>query len=233
MFNGVIEYSRQSQFLFELGLQMEGFIHFYQFVDAKIASERLEVESEVVAEEGINGEFMGYSGPINELEKLSFAPRILYHSIFISLYSFLELKLTTLIDEFASHHQDTKIRHSDLKGNDDIQRIQKYLEKALSLDLSDMKIIFEDMQGYRKIRNAFVHNGGCVSKNKDGNDFIQMIQKNLSLHLNLQKIDSGYLSIRNSTFILEFCRFIPLLLGQIFNKIYPENSPITKVPENE
>lgn len=218
---GMYTGTKQS-YSFGVEQEMEDFITFYQYVDDRIKADTLTFKGELCAEFDMEGQFSGFSGPTDELYKLYNAPSILYHSVFISLYSFFELKLTHLINDYAAR-KTLKIFLADLKSDNEINKVEKYLNKVLDIDLSDMKPVFNSLHEYRKIRNAFIHYGGFINKNDIGKGLFTKIRQNPSFSFSISsgQTDSGYISIKESTFISEFANFIPKFLGEVFSKLYP------------
>ena len=79
----------------------------------------------------------------------------------INIYGLVDFWLKKICD-----HQMTKnnlsLRHSDIKGRDDLHAYHKYLTQYLGLDLAMVKASYDRLQQLREIRNRFIHHGGHV-----------------------------------------------------------------------
>jgi len=89
---------------------------------------------------------------------------LLLHSIFLSSFSLFEnhLKRIAEITAFTS-----TIKPSDIKGNGEIDTLRKYLYLVIGLkSTSSDKKEWGELLEYKAVRNAIVHSGGILNKDK-------------------------------------------------------------------
>jgi len=231
MFKGTRGNTPKDQYEFQIEQELERLSHFYAFVDSEIAKTSIEWGKQITVEKDGDGEEQ-LVGPVDEVWKLKDYPQLLYSSIFIALYSFLEMHSIKLVKEFEINN-GRKARSTGFKCNllrvfkkqhssklDGLNSLSKYL-KTLGIDLKGTEIVFEKMDYYRNIRNALVHSGGYVKDEKKSRKLRVEIRKDDSLHYTIQNKAGGYITISKSKFLKDFGVFIPKFLDQIFSKLYP------------
>ena len=225
---------------------MEGLGHFYEFVDAEIIRARILWSEQISVERDGDGEEY-LSGPTDELWKLRGFPKVLYDSIFIALYTYLEIASGKLVKRFEANLGSNSrkcnwrkcrfklpdwgwFRKRQTSKLDGLDGLRRHL-KSLGVDLNGIDKMFQKMDYYRNIRNTLVHSRGHIRAERRWKNLIVEIKKEPSLHFAPQKGGGGCVSIVQSSFLKDFGVFIPEFLGQIFSKLYPEEVPVPKSPE--
>ncbi|MAO07561.1 MAG: hypothetical protein CL596_02480 [Alteromonas sp.] len=87
----------------------------------------------------------------------------------IQLYSFLEDVLKRGCDRFA-HYKKTDYKVDDLKGNNDIDKIKKFLKQSAKVDFSLLNPEWKFMDDFRQVRNLIVHHKGLIKNNDTVNN---------------------------------------------------------------
>jgi len=82
----------------------------------------------------------------------------------IQLYSFFEDILKRGCDRFASYKQ-TDYRVDDLKGNNDIDKVKKFLNQSAKVDFSILNPEWSFIDNFRQVRNLIVHHKGIIKNN--------------------------------------------------------------------
>lgn len=82
----------------------------------------------------------------------------------IQLYSFLEGHLLNGCNRYASLKL-TKYKVSDLSGQNDIDRIKKYLNKTVNINTGDLNPEWIFIDNLREVRNQVVHHNGIIKNN--------------------------------------------------------------------
>jgi len=138
-----------------------------------------------------------------EFENTKNAIFILYNSIFISLYCFLETRLhflCKLIDK------TNPITLNDISGNG-ILKYKKYLEKVHKVDFIPVKKEWDRICCYKLLRNKIIHNSSNIINIKsEKNDYNKINQLSC---LTIKVIDErAYFFIANKDFLTEFLKII-------------------------
>lgn len=143
---------------------------------------------------------------------------ILFNSIFVSLYSELEV-VVFKICTYCQSHQNLQIGAKDINGKNDIMRGKKYLEKVIGVNFDSIKDVWLNFTFYQKIRNLIVHS--------KGNRKIE--EKNLLLFIsNTRGIDydesQESLKIEDKTFLLDFCLYFENLVNNITQQVIQQKN---------
>lgn len=89
------------------------------------------------------------------------------NSIIIQLYSFLEVNLTKYCENHKNrYNKEYSLR--DLKGQNDLDKIAKYLKNSAEIDIKQLTQ-WKFIDNIRKLRNCIVHAEGRI--NTSNNDF--------------------------------------------------------------
>lgn len=138
--------------------------------------------------------------------------QLYYHSIFISLYSFLERKMFQLC-RLAEEHQSLKI--NDISG-EGIFKFYKYFKKVLGINLDGLNTEWTDITKYNKLRNKLVHSPtNSIDNGSNNKELIRAFQ---SIN-NLVVIDKGDcldFEITDKELLLTFCDTISKFLNHIY-----------------
>jgi hypothetical protein len=91
---------------------------------------------------------------------------LILNSFYISAFSMFEYSLKRIC-EIVVKACDPKIRPDDIKGNGEIDSFRKYFHLVFGLEKasSDYKC-WGDLLEYKAIRNALVHSGGLLNKER-------------------------------------------------------------------
>ncbi len=138
--------------------------------------------------------------------------QLYYHSLFISLYSFLEKKMYQFC-RLAEEHQTLKIK--DISG-DGIFKYYKYFKKVLGINLDGLNAEWTEITKYNKLRNRLVHSQTNTIENGDNNK--ELIRTLQSIN-NLVVIDKGdYLEfeITDKELLMTFCSIISKFLNDVY-----------------
>lgn len=98
-----------------------------------------------------------------EFVSLGYFVDILRRSLFVNLYSFLEL---WLLDECAYHQSRKNVQQTvrDVRGRNMMEKVRKYLIKVTQIDFPKTSEWIAICEDYRRLRNCITHNGGRVDK---------------------------------------------------------------------
>ena len=89
---------------------------------------------------------------------------LLLHSLFLSSFSLFENHLKRIAEIMTSA---SRIKPNDIKGNGEIDRLRKYLCLVIGLkSASSDKKEWGELLEYKAVRNALVHSGGILNKDK-------------------------------------------------------------------
>lgn len=91
---------------------------------------------------------------------------ITLNSFYISAFTMFENALAS-ITEVASEKAQSKVNPKDIKGNGEVDSLRKYL--WLIFDINSANSDFQEwaeLMEYRAVRNALVHSGGLLNKEK-------------------------------------------------------------------
>ena len=137
---------------------------------------------------------------------------ILYESLFISIFSYLEVMTGRVCEDLATIlHQ--KIRLKDINERSKFEGTRKYLELLANVEFPTDRL-FENLVLYRKARNAIVHGNGLIHlKEKE--------QKAVECLHGVERDGDGFLNITPEFIegVLEFCRNYVRELKAIANEI--------------
>ena len=84
---------------------------------------------------------------------------VFYNSIFITIFSKLEIRLFQIC-EYCSGILELEIKAKDLAGRNYIVKAKKYIEKVIRVDLSKCNEEWQTILNYQQIRNSIVHSDG-------------------------------------------------------------------------
>jgi len=95
------------------------------------------------------------------------------NSIIIQLYSIME---NILRNYCLKHYIENKKEYSinDIKGNNDIDKIKKYLKNSSKIDITKNQKLWDFINNFRKLRNKLVHNEGIIHSKE--NDFKSLLE---------------------------------------------------------
>lgn len=86
---------------------------------------------------------------------------LLKPDMLIEVYSLVDFWLKPICD-YHMTNGSLSLKHTDIKGNDDLHAYHKYLTQYVRLDLTSVKASYERLQELRIVRNQFIHRGGHV-----------------------------------------------------------------------
>ena len=91
------------------------------------------------------------------------ARQSLRYAFFLRYYASFESHLKTICERFASKGS-LSLRLSDIKGDNFLNQVNKYLTKVVNCAALDQHPLWADVLSYSWIRNVIIHNNGQVSK---------------------------------------------------------------------
>lgn len=127
---------------------------------------------------------------------------LLVHSLFISSFSLFENYLKKITETMSSV---SEIKPNDIKGNGKIDALRKYLSLVIGLNsASSDKKEWQELLEYKAVRNALVHNGSVL--NKDRKKDLHKVRgfKKIKEHGVWYRGDSVYFRIKTDEFLKGF-----------------------------
>lgn len=153
-----------------------------------------------------------YIYDFEEHEIKIYTRQLYYHSLFISLYSFLERKLYQIC-QLSEKRQSLKVE--DISG-DGIYKYYKYIKKVLGINLEALNTEWTEITKFNKLRNRIVHfPSQTVNKNENNKALITILQSIENLHI----IDKGEFlefEIIDKELLIRFCQTISKFLHEIY-----------------
>ena len=130
-------------------------------------------------EENYQGEDLDYfyrsaSQSLNEVE-IGYSQRFRF-SIIIQLYSFIEDELKKYCDNHYNVNSK-EYRINDLKGNNDLDKIKKYLTQSAGKAIGE-NLLWPFINDLRKLRNCIVHSNGVISETDSDYNSLKKFSKN-------------------------------------------------------
>lgn len=143
-------------------------------------------------------------------------PSFYRQSTFIGLYSFFETRLYSLCDNLRRLKELSR-----LSGDTRIENSKIYLKNELGIEINanDLKIFWDKIKDFQKIRNCIVHNNGNLTYLALNN------QQNLRLIISKNsytEISSNGIQITDDRFLLDFIGIIKEYLLALIDKIRNE-----------
>ena len=131
---------------------------------------------------------------------------LLLHSLFISSFSIFENHIKRVVDILV-HVMRPIIKPGDIKGNGEIDTLRKYLYLVFDLNSACSDTVeWSEILEYKAVRNALVHAGGMLNKEKKSNlDKVKGFKK-IKEHNVWYRTDSIYFRIKNIDFLKGFHR---------------------------
>lgn len=93
-------------------------------------------------------------------------------NMIIGVYSCFEFWIQKICD-FHQLKNNLALSYKDIRGKHDLHTYQKYLTLVAGLHLETVQASYRRLDDVRKVRNALVHNGGHIPKEKE-NEFSQI-----------------------------------------------------------
>ncbi len=142
------------------------------------------------------------SDQMQEHSKLnSIFPHFFRLSTFVGLQFSLENRLTVLCSRIHESKK-FKIKASDLRGENIIEKSRQYLSLVIGLDLDSLNNEWTILKDYIKIRNCIVHNNSRVFNEKDKmQQKEQELYKTMSKYPSLRVEDYGLFYITDDKFL--------------------------------
>lgn len=125
-------------------------------------------------------------------------PRLLYNSMFLTIYSTLETEFNRICT-LCKRIEGLKLGYKDLAGNNYLKQSKDYLTKVLNIDLVAANEDWKNIQIYQTLRNSIVHKQGR---------FISDIQHHLEFIRDMDGVhidpDSKKIIIESEVFLNKF-----------------------------
>lgn len=143
---------------------------------------------------------------------------LFYNSIFITLFSIFEIQFVKL-GKVCEKLSDSELKIKDLKGTSDIDTVRKYLNLVCKLDSAKhSEKLWIDIDEFKNIRNAIVHNENQLNKTKIKNlNSIKGMRK-----LKQHKIEYYSDEINFKINSIEFLKDFTSTSEEYFNKLIKE-----------
>jgi hypothetical protein len=149
----------------------------------------------------VDGEVIHSNVDIFESESTGNAHLILYNSMFITIFVFLETRLRYLCKLIEPR---TNITLNDISGKG-IQKYKRYLEKVHLVDFSPVKGEWDLICSYILLRNKLVHDSANKIKIVEEKTEYEKLLKLKQKHLAFEEQDgNAYFFITNRKFLDEF-----------------------------
>lgn len=148
------------------------------------------------------------------LEALDWHKNILRRSFLVSIYSFMEHKLTK---ECLAKESITQRRFFEVKANNDLERVRSFCQHELHIDFPDKTPGWNEIRYYRMLRNCIVHHSSMVNDDRKSQELINYV---MTKH-GLLSIYAGEVFIEKD-FCLEVYETIKVFLFLI---LYGERPP--------
>jgi hypothetical protein len=139
----------------------------------------------------------------------------------IQLYSFLEDLLMKGCSRYASIKK-TPYKVTDLSGQNDIDRIKKYLTKSVGVDFSKLTADWSFLDNLRVVRNQVVHHNGIIRNNdvvkgtdKKFNKIKSFSKDRFTLEPYVSSSDRFQIVFDNPNFITSILKHIESLIQKI------------------
>lgn len=204
--------SSSFQYVLEVNFQLDSFREYINLTEKTVENDIKEkIKSyDKFLKEASNIE-IEYMHDFSDHEIKIHTRQLHYHSLFISLYSFLERKMYQLC-RLSENHQSLKIK--DISG-DGIFKYYKYLKKVLKIDLDALNKEWTEITKYNKLRNRLVHSPTNTIEKRDNKKLITILQ---SIE-NLIIVDKGEyveFEITDKKLLMTFCKTISKFLHDIY-----------------
>jgi hypothetical protein len=147
---------------------------------------------------------------------------LFYNSVFITLFSLFEIQFTKL-GKICERITESGLKIKDLKGTSDIDTIRKYLQLVCKLDYAKpTEKLWLDIEEFKNIRNAIVHNENQLNKNSTKNlNSIKGMRKIKQHNIQYYNVKVHF-KINNIEFLKDFTNtseeYIDKILNNIFSK---------------
>ncbi len=196
--------------LFELYLQdMEEFLS----AEGGKAWDRVEAERSLHPEEEVIPE--AELDWIDRNEELDAFTDILRRSFFISLYSFLEFKITE--ECRRRKREEIPLELSDIAGGG-IDRAEIYFKKVLRVYFPSDTEEWKEIKKYKSLRNCLVHSGGRLDRPRDQKELRKYVESKDTIEIKGNTIRFG------NDFCVEACETIKtFLLSALFSNREVQN----------
>jgi len=191
----------------------------------EIAEKRLkELENEIKGYPDFSDSIKGrvtIDSFVNDYTHYSFYhTTLIYHSLFISIFSYFEIELKFLCN-LAQKLYNPKIKLEDLKGKSEIDRYRKYLELIINLESASNKLkIWGTINHFQKLRNLIVHNNNNVIKDKskpiESQELYNYINNETEISFDKK---NGNFNIEKPSYINKFCENIKDYLCNLIDEL--------------
>jgi hypothetical protein len=201
------------QFVPEVEFQLDSFREYIKFTDEMV---ELDIKNKIIAYDNFLKQAsktdIEYLYDFQDHEIKIQTRQLYYHSLFISIYSFLERKMYQLC-KIAEKQQSLNTK--DISGNG-IYKYYKYFKKVLGINLDGLNAEWTEITKYNKLRNKLIHSPSNTIENGESNkDLIRTLQsiKNLVL---TNKGDYVEFEISDKELLISFCKTISKFLRDVY-----------------
>ncbi len=201
------------QYAIEVDFQLDSFREYIELTEKTVENdikEKIRAYDKFLKE--ASGPEIEYMHDFADHEIKIHTRQLYYHSLFISLYSFLERKMYQLC-RLSESHQSLKI--SDISG-EGIFKYYKYFKKVLQIDLDGLNSEWIEITKYNKLRNRFVHSPTNTIEKDDNNKTLIPILQSIESLVFHDKGDYVEFEIADKELLMTFCKTISKFLNDIY-----------------
>lgn len=200
------------EYVIEIDLQLESFREYIALTEETVIKD---IEKQIKAynkflEEASEIEIEHIHDFVDHEIKIN-TRQLYYHSLFISLYSFLERKMFQLC-RISEPNQSLKIK--DISG-EGVFKFYTYIKKVLKIDLDALNTEWTEITKYNKLRNRIVHSPTNTIDKTENDKLIKQLQSIQYLTLN-EKTDFFEFEITDAQLLQKFCFIISKFLHEIY-----------------
>lgn len=200
------------QYVIEVDFQLNSFYEYIELTEKIIENgikEKIEAYDKLLKEGSV--EEIEHQHDFVDHEIKIYTRQLYYHSLFISLYSFLERKMYQLC-RIPESQQNIKTK--DISG-EGVIKYRTYLQKVLMLDFTKLNEEWENIKKYNKLRNRLVHSPTNMIAKGNDQKLISTFQaiENLTIY---DKGDYIEFEIADKQLLIKFCKIISSFLKGIY-----------------
>jgi hypothetical protein len=145
---------------------------------------------------------------------------LFYNSIFITLFSLFEIQFVKL-GKICEELSESGLKIKDLKGTSDIDTIRKYMNLVCELDSAkSTEKLWTDIEQFKNIRNAIVHNENQLNKAKINNLNSILGMRKLKQHKIEYSENEVHFKINNAEFLKDFTTTCEEYFGILIKEIF-------------
>lgn len=201
------------QYIVDIEFQLDAFSDYIKITEQTVEVEiksKIEKFNKLLHEAEEDDHLLHMDLPDHEVK--IFMHQLYYHSLFISLYSFLERKMFQIC-KIAEEKQNIKIKDLSDEG---IVKYRKYIQKVLNINLDSLNSEWMLLMKYNKLRNRLVHfPENMIEKNDSNLSIIKTFESIEDLKLTDRRDFIEY-EIADKKLLITFIRTIDKFLHEVY-----------------